>query len=87
MKDIFNRNAINCIVYRVDVGCLSFEFDDGREALSFAKNCRMSCTDAKWNGDPEEVTIHLMPVLDIPEDPEEEPKPADLEELEKECEA
>ncbi len=87
MKDIFNRNTINSIVYRVDVGCLSFEFDDGREALSFAKNCRLSCTDAKWNGDPEEVTIHLMPVLDIPEEPEEEPKPKDLEQLEEECEA
>lgn len=79
MKDIINRNTINSIVYRVDVGCLSFEFDDGREALSFAKNCRMSCTDAKWNGDPEEVTIHLMPVMDVSEEPVE-----DLEQLEKE---
>lgn len=85
MKDIFNRNTINSIVYRVDVGCLTFEFDDGREALSFAKNCRMSCTDTKWNGDPEEVTIHLMPVLDAPEDPEEEI--CCDEKLEKECEA
>lgn len=91
MKNNFDRATINSIIYRVDVGCLSFEFDDGREALSFAKNCRISCTDAKWNGDPEEVTIHLMPVLDNPEEPEvveesEEEIHCD-EQLEKECEA
>lgn len=73
--------------YEVWIDGRNYKFSNGIDAMDFARVASRHILKKSWETEIPEIGVKIVTTQEEPEDPEEEPKPEDLEQLEKECEA